>query len=182
MGRAELLTRSAIVVAIGLLLSNGIGVRGVGYTLSRKPFAGGYSAFAWMLAGLTVMLEVYCLSRITAPPRRGRALVLAMTLSRWSTVPIAYGLKSTGADGLGIRFDGAITFGDFAISSVIALGLAMTAYDFIALIVIVTLALTILGLRFGFSRLFGGVDGFALGAGAQLCELATVAVLSVIQF
>jgi cobalamin synthase len=58
----------------------------------------------------------------------------------------------------------------------------MTAYDFIALIVIVTLALTILGLRFGFSRLFGGVDGFALGAGAQLCELATVAVLSVIQF
>jgi adenosylcobinamide-GDP ribazoletransferase len=180
---ADLVARSTMVVAIGLVLSKGIGLRGVCYTLSRKPLASGQAgrAFAWILAVLTVLLEVYCLSRIAAAPWRGRALVLAMMLSRWSVVPIAYGLKATGADGLGIRFDGAITFGDFAISSVIALGPALAAYDFVALIVIVTLAPAIVGLRFLFSRWFGGVDGFALGAGAQLCELATIGALCVIR-
>jgi len=181
--RTQPLTRSMIVVAIGLLLSYGIGVRGVVYTLSRKPFAGASSGrvLVWLFAALMVLLEIYWLSRIGAPPRRGRALVLAMLLSRWSTVPIGYGLKATGSDGLGIPFDGAITFGDFAFSSLIALGVAMTAYDLVALVAIVTVALTILGLRLGFSRLFGGVDGFALAAGAQVCEFATLGILSVIR-
>jgi len=178
-----LLLRSAIIIAIGLVLSNGIGVRGVWRMLSRRPCQGGLSRhlFASTFATLALVLELFCLSRIGNPPARGRALVLAMMLSRWSVVPIGYGLSVKGPGGLGIRFDGVITFRDFAVSSVIALGLAMTAYDLVGLIVIVILALTILGLRFIFSRIFGGVDGSSLGAGAYFCELATIAVLCAIQ-
>jgi cobalamin synthase len=168
---------------VGLGLSKGIGIRGLWRTLSRTPSKGRLSVhlFATTFATLAFLLELYCLSRIGNLPSRGRALVLAMMLSRWSVVPLCYGLRVKGSGGLGIRFDGAITFRHFAISSVIALGLALTAYEFVGLIVIVMLALVILGLRFIFSRSLGGVDGSALGAGAYVCELATIAVLCVIQ-
>jgi cobalamin synthase len=178
-----LLVRSAVIVAVALALSKGIGLRGLWRTLSRRPSKRRLSVhlFATIFATLALLLELYCLSRIGNLPSRGRALVLAMMLSRWSVVPLGYGLRVRGSGGLGIQFDGAITFRHFAISSVIALGLALTAYDFVGLIVIVMLAFTILGLRFIFSRILGGVDGYALGAGTYFCELGTIAVLCVIQ-
>ena len=127
-----------------------------------------------------LITEILALGTILSPPARGRAIVLAILLSRWAIVPIGYGLRPLEDSGLGIPFSGGITFYEFAISSVIALGAAMGLYDVVGLAAIIAVALTILGLRLLFSRRLGGVGGHALAAGAAVCELVTFAVVAAI--
>jgi cobalamin synthase len=130
-------------------------------------------------AALTVMIaEILALSAIDNPPARARAVVLAMLLSRWAMVPIGYGLRPLESTGLGIPYCGGIRFAEFALSSVIALGVAMGLYDVVGLAAIVAAALAILGLRLLLSRRLGGAGGNGLAGGAALCELIVFAVLA----
>jgi cobalamin synthase len=119
-------------------------------------------------------LEVLLLSRIREPASRTAALVMSSMLARWSIVPVAYGLKAGERWGLGLPFEGGIEFREFAISSVIALGLTLALYADVGLVVTVVVALVILGLRFLFSRRFGGVPGFALAGASAIIELAVI--------
>jgi cobalamin synthase len=129
-----------------------------------------------------VALEVYLLASIEHPPGRARAIVLATMLSRWAIVPIGYGLKPLDRWGLGVPWEGGIRFREFAGSSLIALGLAMGLYEVVAIAAIVVLAAMILLLRLLFSRRLGGAHGFALAAGAAVCELAMFALLAAFGF
>jgi cobalamin synthase len=133
------------------------------------------------VAGAAFALEVLLLTRIREPAIRTAALVMSSMLARWSIVPVAFGLKAGERWGLGLPFEGGIEFREFAISSVIALGLTLALYADVGLVVTVVVAVVILGLRFLFSRRFGDVPGFALAGASAIIEVAvimTIATLS----
>src|SRR5215469_1799860 len=123
-------------------------------------------------------LEVWLLTRIREPASRTAALVMSSMLARWSIVPVAYGLKAGERWGLGLPFEGGIEFREFAVSSVIALGLTLALYADVGLVVTVVIALAILGLRFVFSRRFGGVPGFALAGASAIIEITVIATIA----
>lgn len=149
-----------------------IGSRPASTGLARIGPLGAIAALAWCV------LEVWLLSRILDPEGRSGALVMATMLSRWSMVPIAYGLRPLERWGLGVPYQGGIKFREFAASSAVALGLTMGLYENVGLAVIVALALTILALRLALSRRLGGAAGYALAGGAALCELVVFATLA----
>ncbi len=178
------LARSAIIIALVLVATGGLYPVGLAHALAAFRRSGHGRSRAesglgnWLVAIAVIGLELVCLASIVNAPARARAIVLAMMLSRWAIVPIAYGLKPLDRSGLGIPYEGGIQFREFAIGSVVALGLAMGLYDIVALAAIVALALTILLLRLLFSRGLGGASGYALAAGAAICELVVLAVLA----
>ena len=173
------LVRSFSDIVLLMLLSGGmlqIGLARACDALTGRQTA---SRAARLAPLLLVVAEIAILATIGDPAARARALVLTTMLSRWSIVPIGYGLRVLDASGLGIPWQG-ITFREFALSSVIALGLAMSLYDVAGLAAVVALAGIILLLRLLLSRRLGGVSGYSLAAGAALCEVAVFAVLAVL--
>src|SRR5260370_32440815 len=104
-----------------------------------------------------------------------------MMLSRWAVVQIVYGLKPLEHWGLGVPYEGGISFREFAVSSVVALGLTMGLYQNVGLAVIIALALTILAMRLVLSRRMGGASGYMLAGGWALAEVLTFGVLSAIR-
>lgn len=172
---------SALTIALALLISAALQTKGVARTSGALMRGKSVNTVGWpgVIAAATMLIvEILALGTIVSAPGRARALVLAMLLSRWAIVPIGYGLRPLEESGLGIPYHGGITFSEFAISSVIALGAAMGLYDVVGLAAIVGVALTVLGLRLLFSRRLGGVGGHALAAGSAVCELVTIAVLA----
>ena len=132
------LPRSALTIALSVLLSGGLHASGVARTVSAliRGRSADVPAIAWpgvAVALLMLVAEVFALGALISPPARARALVLAMLLSRWAMVPIGYGLRPLEESGLGIPYFGGITFSEFGISSVIALGAAMGLYDVVGL-------------------------------------------------
>ena len=148
-----------------------IGSRPASTGIARIGPVGAIAAIAWFVSA------VYLLSRIHDPTGRNAALVMATTLSRWAIVPIGYGLRPLERWGLGVPYENGIRFREFAVSSVIAIGVTMGLYENVGLAVIVALALTILGLRLVFSRRLGGAAGYALAGGMAVCVLVIFAVL-----
>lgn len=147
------------------------GARPASTGIARIGPLGAAAALAWFA------MTAWLLARIAAPEGRSAALVMATMLSRWSIVPIAYGLKPLERWGLGIPFDGGIRFREFAVSSAVALGLTMGLYENVGLAVLVALALTILALRLLLSKRLGGVAGYTLAGAAAICEVVVLAVL-----
>jgi cobalamin synthase len=181
--------RSFIVLLVGAVLSLGLANRGVADTVEvlrrgTRPASTGLTRIGPVGAGAAIVafaFEVWCLSRITDNVGRAGALVMAMMLSRWAIIPIGYGLKPLEHWGLGIPYEGGISFREFAVSSVIALGLTMGLYQNVGLAVIVALALTILAMRLVLSRRMGGASGYMLAGGCALAEVVTFAVLAAIR-
>lgn len=181
------LPRSALTVALAVALSGGLfpigAARAATALIGRNRADGKARATRWLgvaAALLILTAEILALGELASAPARARALVLAMLLSRWAMVPIGYGLRPLEEAGLGIPYCGNLSFSEFGISSVIALGTAMGLYDVAGLAAIVAVALAILGLRLLFSRRLGGVGGHTLAAGAAVCELVTIATLAAI--
>jgi adenosylcobinamide-GDP ribazoletransferase len=181
--------RSLIVLIIGAALSLGLANRGVADTVEvlrrgTRPASTGLARIGPVGAAGAIAafaIEIWCLSRITDDAGRAGAIVMAMMLSRWAIIPIGYGLKPLEHWGLGIPYAGGISFREFAVSSVVALGLTMGLYQNVGLAVIVVLALTILAMRLVLSRRMGGASGYMLAGGCALVEVVTFAVLAVIR-
>jgi cobalamin synthase len=186
---ARPLGRSFIVLLAGTALSLGLANRGVADTAEvlrrgTRPASTGLARIGPVGAGAAIVafaFEIWCLSRITDGAGRAGALVMAMMLSRWSIIPIGYGLKPLEHWGLGIPYEGGISFREFAVSSAVALGLTMGLYQNVGLAVIIALALTILAMRLVLSRRMGGASGYMLAGGCALAELVTFAVLAAIR-
>jgi cobalamin synthase len=179
------LARSALTVGAAVALSGAIFPAGVAHTVAALFAGANADRFAKAARGLgaaaavaLLALEILALGTLNSAPARARALVLAMLLSRWAMVPIAYGLRPLEESGLGIPYRGGLTFTEFGFSSVIALGAAMGLYDVMGLAAIVAVALAILAMRLLLSRRLGGVGGHALAAGAAVSELITIAILA----
>ncbi len=181
--------RSFVVLIVGAGLSLGLANRGLADTAEvlrrgTRPASTGLTRIGIFGAGAAIgafAFEVVCLSRISDNAGRAGALVMAMMLSRWAIIPIGYGLKPLEHWGLGIPYEGGISFREFAASSVIALGLTMGLYQNVGLAVIITLALTILAMRLVLSRRMGGASGYMLAGGCALAQVVTFAVLAAIR-
>jgi adenosylcobinamide-GDP ribazoletransferase len=181
--------RSVFVLIVGAVLSLGLANRGVADTAEvlrrgTRPASTGLARIGPVGAVAAVAafaFEVWCLSRITDDAGRAGALVMAMMLSRWSIIPIGYGLKTLEHWGLGTPYAGGISFREFAVSSVVALGLTMGLYQNIGLAVIIALALTILAMRLVLSRRMGGASGYMLAGECALVEVVTFAVLAALR-
>jgi adenosylcobinamide-GDP ribazoletransferase len=181
--------RSLIVLIAGAALSLGLANRGVADTVEvlrrgTRPASTGLARIGPVGAASAIVafaVEIWCLSRISDDAGRAGAIVMAMMLSRWAIIPIGYGLKPLEHWGLGIPYAGGISFREFAVSSVVALGLTMGLYQNVGLGVIVVLALTILAMRLVLSRRMGGASGYMLAGGCALVEVVTFAVLAVIR-
>src|SRR5260221_1519229 len=165
--------RSLVVLIVGTAASLGLANRGLADTAEAlrrgmRPASTGLTRIGPVGAAVTMaafIFEVWCLSRISDDAGRAGALVMAMMLSRWAIVPIGYGLKPLEHWGLGIPYEGGISFREFAASSVMALGLTMGLYQNVGLAVIIALALTILATRLVLSRRMGGASGYMLAGG-----------------
>jgi cobalamin synthase len=181
--------RSLAVLIAGAALSLGLANRGAADTVEvlrrgTRPASTGLTRIGPVGAAATVVafaFEVWCLSRIVDDAGRAGAIVMAMMLSRWAIIPIGYGLKPLEHWGLGIPYAGGISFREFAVSSVVALGLTMGLYQNVGLAVIIVLALTILAMRLVLSRRMGGASGYMLAGGCALVEVVTFAVLAAIR-
>ncbi len=178
--------RSLIVVAMAALAMLFLPWRGIADTIAAlragaRPAATGLARIGPVgaAAALAAMaIEVLLLSSIAEPPARAAALVMGSMLGRWAPVPVAYGLAPGERWGLGLPFEGGIEFREFSVSSVIGLGLTLALYSGIGLLVAVVVALLILGLRWLFSRRFGGAPGFALAGASGIVEVAVVATVA----
>jgi|SRR5208282_122072 len=183
------LGRSCVVLIVGAGLSLGLANRGVADTVEAlrrgtRPASTGLARIGPVGAGASIAafaVEVWCLSRITDDAGRTAAIVMAMMLSRWAIIPIGYGLKALEHWGLGIPYEGGISFREFAISSVVALGLTMGLYQNVGLAVIVALALAILAMRLVLSRRMGGASGYMLAGGCAFAEVVTFGVLAALR-
>jgi adenosylcobinamide-GDP ribazoletransferase len=181
--------RSFIVLIVGAALSLGLANRGVADTAEvlrrgTRPASTGLTRIGPLGACAAIVafaFEVWCLSRIVDGAGRAGALVMAMMLSRWAIIPIGYGLKPLEHWGLGIPYEGGISFREFAVSSVIALGLTMGLYQNVGLAAIIALALTILAMRLVLSRRMGGASGYMLAGGCAVAEVVTFAVLAALR-
>jgi adenosylcobinamide-GDP ribazoletransferase len=181
--------RSIIVLIAGAALSLGLANRGMAdlaeaLRRGRHGAPTGLSRIGPLGAAAAIaafVFEIWCLSRITDDAGRAGAIVMAMMLSRWAIVPIGYGLRPLEHWGLGVPYEGGISFREFAVSSAIALGLTMGLYQNVGLAVIVALALTILAIRLLLSRRIGGASGYTLAGGCGLIEFVTFAVLAALR-
>jgi adenosylcobinamide-GDP ribazoletransferase len=181
--------RSFVVLTVGAALSLGLANRGVADTVEvlrrgMRPASTGLTRIGPLGASAALAafaFEIWCLSRIIDDAGRAGAIVMAMMLSRWAIIPIGYGLKPLEHWGLGIPYEGGISFREFAASSVVALGLTMGLYQNVGLAVIVALALTILAMRLVLSRRMGGASGYMLAGGCGLVEVVTFAVLAALR-
>jgi adenosylcobinamide-GDP ribazoletransferase len=181
--------RSFVVLIAGAVVSLGLVNRGVADTAEvlrrgMRPASTGLTRIGLVGAGAAVAafaFEVWCFSRITDDTGRAGAIVMAMMLSRWAIIPIGYGLRPLEHWGLGIPYEGGISFREFAVSSVIALGLTMGLYQNVGLAVIIALALTILAMRLVLSRRLGGASGYMLAGGCAVAEVVTFAVLAALR-
>ncbi|HKN01463.1 MAG TPA: adenosylcobinamide-GDP ribazoletransferase [Candidatus Binataceae bacterium] len=180
--------RSLIVVSLSTIAMLGLPWRGIADTVEAllvgdRPASTGLARIGPVGAAAAIAaftLEVLLLARIHDPASRVGALVMASMLGRWSIVPVGYGLNAGERWGLGVPYEGGIASREFAISSVIALGLTMTLYAGLGLTVIVILALLVLGLRLLFSRRLGGAPGCALAGASALIEIAVIATLAAV--
>jgi adenosylcobinamide-GDP ribazoletransferase len=181
--------RSIVVLVAGAALSLGLANRGVAdlaeaLRRGRRPASTALARIGPLGAVAAVgafVFETWCLSRITDDAGRAGAIVMAMMLSRWAIVPIGYGLRPLEHWGLGVPYAGGLSFREFAVSSVVALGLTMGLYQNVGLAVIVVLALTILAIRLLLSRRIGGASGYTLAGGCGLIEVVTFAVLAALR-
>ncbi|HEY9158690.1 adenosylcobinamide-GDP ribazoletransferase [Candidatus Binatus sp.] len=181
--------RSFVVLIIAAGLSLGLANRAVADTVEvlrrgTRPASTGLARIGpvgAIAAIIAFAFEVWCLSRIIDDAGRAAAIVMAMMLSRWAIIPIGYGLKPLEHWGLGLPYEGGISFREFAVSSAVALGLTMGLYQNLGLAVIVALALTILAMRLVLSRRMGGASGYMLAGGCALVEVVTFAVLAALR-
>ena len=181
--------RSFLVLIVGAGLSLGLANRGVADTVEvlrrgARPASTGLARIGPVGAAASIARSHSrsgaCRESPTTRDAR-RAIVMAMMLSRWAIIPIGYGLKPLEHWGLGIPYEGGISFREFAVSSVVALGLTMGLYQNVGLAVIVALALTILAMRLVLSRRMGGASGYMLAGGCALVEVVTFAVLAALR-
>jgi cobalamin synthase len=180
--------RSLVVIALFEVAAGGMDLLGVAdlvdaIRIGARPASTGLARIGPIgaLAAIASFLgEVALLARIHDPASRSAALVMSLMLSRWTLVPIAYGLRPLERWGLGVPYEGPIRFREFSVSSAIALGFTMGLYENVGLVVIIALALTILALRLILSRRLGGAAGYALAGGMAISKIVVLATMAIL--
>lgn len=105
------------------------------------------------------------------------ALLFAPLLGRWAMVVLAVGARDAGAPAR--KFNPAITFREFALTSVFSCAVVLLTAEAFGVLLIACVAALCLVLRWLFQRL-GGVSWPRLVSGAQLTELLVLLLFSLL--
>ncbi len=108
---------------------------------------------------------------------RAAALLFAPLLGRWAMVVLAVGARDAAAPAR--KFNPAITFREFALTSVFSCGVVLLTAEAFGVLLIVCVAALCLVLRWLFQRL-DGVSWPRLVGGAQLTELLVLLLFSLL--
>jgi hypothetical protein len=103
---------------------------------------------------------------------RRAALLFAPVLARWVMVVLATGARDAGAPER--KFNPAITFREFALTSVLSFAVVLTLGEAFGVLLIVSVAALTLGLRLLSHLWAGGVSWRSLQASAQGIEAVVV--------
>lgn len=121
---------------------------------------------------------VRIVSLAVAPAARPAALLFAPLLARWGMVVLATGARD--ADVPERKFNAAITFREFALTSVFALAVVFTVAEAFGILIVVCAGALALGLRLYAHRRGGGVSWRFLVTGMSGFEALVVAVCAVL--
>jgi len=138
--------------------------------LSRPPETRTAAGIA--VAALIVTIKIGALSELGAGRRA--ALLFAPVLGHWSLVVLAIGARDAARPAR--KFNGAITFREFALTSVLAAGAVFTLGQAAGMLVFVCAAAVVLGMRLLFHRWPGGVSWPLLRLSAGLIESVVIAL------
>jgi len=131
------------------------------------------------LAGAAVMAAV-ALTKISGLAVQGgarpAALLFAPMLARWSMVVLATGARDAGSPAR--KFNPAVTFREFALTSVVTLTATLTLGEAFGVLLVVAVAALTLALRLLSHRWAGGVSWRLLQAGAASVETFVVVLCS----
>ena len=119
-----------------------------------------------MMAGL-LLLKTLLLATCVAS--RAAALVFAPMLARWAIVVLAVGARDLAAPSR--KLNAAITFREFALTSVFTCAVVFTVADAFGILLVVGVAALALALRLLHHRRPGGTAWPQLLASAELAEL-----------
>ncbi len=103
---------------------------------------------------------------------RDIALFLGPMLGRWACVVMAYSSRPARTEGPGTTFVHGVQFNEFALSSLIALGVLFTLIEIVGIALVLPLGGLIIGFTLLCNRRLGGVAGDHWGAVAELVETA----------
>ncbi|MFQ5666705.1 MAG: hypothetical protein ACE5I7_09765 [Candidatus Binatia bacterium] len=123
-----------------------------------------------------VFTKATCLAVTTG--LRPAALLFAPTLARWAMVVLAVGARE--AQHPGRKFNGAITFHQFAWTSVFSFAVVFVTAEALGIIVVVCTAAMTLGLRLLFHHRAGGVSWDMLLAGGACIETCVLALFALL--
>jgi len=124
---------------------------------------------------LSVLIKIVGLA--VAPAARPAALLFAPLLARWGMVVLATGGRD--ADAPGRKFNAAITFRDFALTSVFTLAAVFTVAEAFGILIVVCAGALALGLRLYAHRRAGGISWPFLVTGMLGFEALVVAVCAI---
>ena len=115
--------------------------------------------------------KVYALDMLTGG-YRDIALFLGPMLGRWACVVMAYSSRPARTEGPGTTFVHGVQFNEFALSSLIALGVLFTLIEIAGIALVLPLGGLIIGFTLFCNSRLGGVAGDQWGAMAELVETA----------
>lgn len=125
---------------------------------------------------VSVLIKIVGLA--VAPAARPAALLFAPLLARWGMVVLATGARD--ADAPGRKFNDAIAFREFALTSVFALAVVFTVAEAFGILIVVCAGALALGLRLYAHRRAGGISWPFLVTGMLGVEALVVAVCAVL--
>ena len=161
-GRLGLWVAAVVLVACWEGLSRPLGLRGAGNE-SKRPGA------HWVIrafAGGLIAAKIGCLSLRTGS--RPAALLFAPMLARWCMVVLAVGARD--ADDPGRKFNPALTFREFALTSVFTCAALFWVAEAAGILIMVCIAGISLASRLLTHRWAGGVTWPMLDVGARAIE------------
>ncbi len=120
------------------------------------------SAVYWVMQGVK-------LAAVSAAAARPVALLFAPMLASWAVVVLAVGARD--AETPGRKFNTAINFREFAVTSVFAFVVVFTIAEALGIVVVLAVAAATLMLRLVAHRRYGGVGEQVLSASARAIEL-----------
>lgn len=111
---------------------------------------------------------------------RDIALLLGPMLGRWACVVVAYSSRPARDGGLGTLFVQSVQFNEFALSSLIALGVLFTLIEIVGIALVLPLGGLIIGFTLFCNRRLGGVTEANWGAAGELVETAALCLFVLI--
>ena len=180
--RPVLPTTVLSIVLVGLLAVVSRGVHLDGVVKSAEALFGGADPTGRMpargpLGILTLFLLLACKVRaldLLFGGYRDIALLLGPMLGRWACVVMAYSSRPARTEEPGTTFVHGVQFNEFALASLIALGVLFTLIEIAGIALVLPLGGLIIGFTLFCNQRLGGVAGEHWGAMAELVETATV--------